>query len=491
MFHSIQTIRSIWLFLFIFTGTLFGKSVPVGMTDVSILQIKATVQYPNFQQPWRFKNPEVRHSTGIYIGDNRILVPAQAIYFYTSIEVKKPDVLKLYTAELDRLDPDLGLAILKLNDPNASKDLKAVIFPNELFLPGTGLVMESKEQRNLEEKKIRMIRLDMDAYSSGYAELPFIEIQSEEKLDGVGELIVDSTSRIPQGILYQFKENNTGRVIPSFSIKHFIEGKIFPFKGFRFKPLTDTATRNYYGLKKDDLGVLVAEIYPGSSADGILQLEDVLLEVSNSKIDPKGYFDHPKFGKLNLSYLFHNTSETDSPLVKKIKLKVFRNKKPVSLEMELKPLPESAIRIPYGNSRSQTPKYLMLAGMIFQELSEMYLSEHGNQWRNRVNKELLYLNDFYRIKRNANEGKVVFLSQVLPLSGNKAYHTAHQLILKTVNGTEIQSLGQLQELVKNAETPYIHFVMNDGFEMIFKKEEIQTLNTEAKQSFQIQKDSNF
>lgn len=487
-----QIFRHVFIFsFFLFAGQVHSKSIPVGMTDASILQVKVTVQYPHFIQPWRFKNPEIRQSTGIYIGDNRVLIPAQAVYFYTSIEIKKPDALKVFTADLERMDPDLGLAILKFSDPNASKDLKAVTFSNEIFLPGTGLVMESKDQRNLEEKKIRMIRLDMESYSSGYVELPFIEIQSEEKLDGVGELIVDVSSRIPQGILYQFKENNTGRVIPTFSIKHFIEGKNFPFKGFRFKPLIDSATRNYYGLRKDDLGVLVAEIYPGSSAEGILQLEDVLLEVSNFRIDPKGYFDHPKFGKLNVSYLFHNTNDSDSPSGKKIKLKVFRNKKPVSLELDLKPISESSIRIPYGNSRFQTPKYLMLAGMIFQELSEQYLTEHGNQWRNRVSKELLYLNDFYRIKRNSNEGKVVFLSQVLPLSGNKAYHTAQQMILKTVNGNQIQSLEQLQSLIKGTTTPFIHFVMSDGFELIFKKEEIQSLNAEAKQSFQIPKDSNF
>lgn len=491
MFFLNPYYRFVFILFLFFISPIFGKSVPVAMTDVSILQVKVTVQYPQFIQPWRFKTPEIRQSTGIYIGENRIIIPAQAIYFYTSIEIKKPDALKVYTAELERMDPDLGLAILKFNDPSASKDLKAVTFPNEVFLPGNGLVMESKDQRNLEEKKIRMIRLDIDSYSSGYVELPFVEIQSEEKLDGVGELIVDATARIPQGILYQFKENNTGRVIPSFSIKHFIEGKSFPFKGFRFKPLTDTATRNHYGLRKDDFGVLVAEIYPGSSADGVLQLEDVLLEVSNSKIDPKGYFDHPKFGKLNVSYLFHNTNDSDSHFGKKIKLKVFRNKKPINLELDLKPLPESAIRIPHGNSRFQTPKYLMLAGVIFQELSEQYLTEHGNQWRNRVSKELLYLNDFYRIKRNTNEGKVVFLSQVLPLAGNKAYHTAHQMILKTVNGNQVQSLEHLESLVRESDSAYIRFMMSDGFEMIFKKEEIQTLNAEAKQSFQIPKDSNF
>lgn len=475
----------------IFVFHLESKPVPVGVQDASILQIKVTVLYPNYIQPWRFKNPEIRHSTGIYIGENRLLVPAQAIYFYTNIEVKKPDALKVYTAELDRLDADLGLAILKLNDPTFQKDLKVVQFPSDLFLPGMGLAMESKDQRNLEEKRIRLIRMDIDTYASGYLELPYIEIQSEEKLDGVGELIVDSSSRIPQGILYQFKENGMGKMIPSFAIKHFLDGKSFPFKGFRFKPLVDNASRNYLGLKKDDLGVLVAEIYPGCSADGVLQLEDVILEVSNFKIDPKGYFDHPKFGKLNMSYLFHNTFESESAFEKKIKVKVLRNKKTILLEIDLKPLNEFSIRIPHGNTRFQIPKFLMLAGIVFQELSEHYLTEHGNQWRNRVSKELLYLSDFYRIKRNSKEGKVVFLSQVVPLSGNKAYHNSHQMILKRVNGKEISSLEELRNLVNQNESPFIKFVMNDGSELIFKKEEINALNEEAKKSFQIGADSNF
>ncbi|TGM88123.1 PDZ domain-containing protein [Leptospira levettii] len=487
----LSTIQSFLILVICFSSPLTSKPVPVGSQDPSILQIKVTVLYPNYIQPWRFKNPEIRQSTGIYIGENRILVPAQAIYFYSNIEVKKPDTLKVYTAEVERIDADLGLAILKLNDASFQKDLKAVIFQSEVFLPGTGTVMESKDQRNLEEKKLRMIRMDIDSYASGYAEYPYIEIQSEEKLDGVGELVLDVNSRIPQGILYQFKENGMGKLIPSFSIKHFIEGKSFPFKGFRFKPLVDSASRNEYGLRKDDLGVLVAEIYPGSSADGILKLEDVILEVSNYKIDPKGYFDHPKFGKLNMSYLFHNTNESDSAFDKKIKVKVFRNKKPITLELESKPLNESAIRIPHGNTRSQMPKYLMLAGILFQELSEYYLTEHGNQWRNRVSKELLYLNDFYRIKRNSKEGKVIFLSQVVPLSGNKAYHMTHQLVLKSVNGQEVSSLEDLRNVVNQNESPYIRFTMNDGYELIFKKDEISSLNEEAKKSFQIPSDSNF
>jgi hypothetical protein len=192
-----------------------------------------------------------------------------------------------------------------------------------------------------------------------------------------------------------------------------------------------------------------------------------------------------------MSYLFHNTFESESAFEKKIKVKVLRNKKTILLEIDLKPLNEFSIRIPHGNTRFQIPKYLMLAGIVFQELSEHYLTEHGNQWRNRVSKELLYLSDFYRIKRNSKEGKVVFLSQVVPLSGNKAYHNSHQMILKTVNGKEISSLEELRNLVNQNESPFIKFVMNDGSELIFKKEEINTLNEEAKKSFQIGADSNF
>ncbi|MDF3819874.1 serine protease [Leptospira sp. 96542] len=460
----------------------------------SVVQIKVTVQYPNFQQPWRYKNPETRYSTGIYVGENKVLVPAQAIYFFTNIEIKKKNSIKNYQTNLVKLDPDLGLALLKVKEKNFSEGLTPTLFSDKLSIPSVGYVIESNDTKVSEPKKVRIQKMEVDSYANGYLELPIVEVQSENKLEGIGELVLDEMQKSPQGILYNSKENGSkGGMIPNFAIRNFLDQtqNHLPFKGFKFKPLTDAHTRTFYGLSKDNEGVLIAELYPNSSADSVLKLEDVLLEVGNFKIDPKGNFEHPKFGTLDLNFLFHAGKEFGFSVGSKIQLKILRNKKIQVLQMELKKFPTNSIRVPYGNTRFEKPKFLITGGLIFQELSEAYLVEHGTQWRNRVSKEFLYLNDYYRIKRSNEEGKIIILTHVLPLAGNKSYHSYKQMILNQVNGEIILSLEDLKSKLKKSKNKFIKFEMNDGTEMIFKSDELSSLTKEALDSFRIPNESNF
>lgn len=457
------------------------------MNGNSILQIKATVLYPSFIQPWRFKNPETRYSSGVYVGNGLVLVPAQAIYFYTNIEIKKYGSLHNYQAKLERMDPDLGLALLKVSESGFDKGLSPIVFPEEINFPSKSIVVENEEFRNLQEKSIKLVRMDVDYYSNGYLDLPYIEIKSEERLEGIGELIIDEVSRLPQGVLYQFKaEQNTGRMIPCFMIRQFISGGNFPFKGFRFRPLTDATSREYYGIKKENQGVLIAEVVPNSSAFGNLNLEDVLLEVSGYKIDPKGYFEHPKFGKLPLSFLFHVSTANS-----KLKLQILRQKKIKEIEIVLKEFNLDSIRIPFGNTRFIPPKYLIFGGIVFTELSESYLLEFGNQWRSRVNKELLYLNDFHKFKTNPSDRPYVIISSVLPLDGNKTYHGFQQIIVQKFNGSPVFSLKHLKELLITNKEEIIRIETNEGSEIFFYSEELKLMESEVQKTFRIPKMSNF
>lgn len=449
------------------------------MNGNSIVQIKTTVLYPSFILPWKYKNPETRYSSGIYVGNGQILVPAQAIYFYTNIEIKKFGSLQTFQAKLFRMDPDLGLALLKVDDLNFDKNLIPVNFPEELSFPGKAIVVENEEFRNLQEKSLRLIRMDVDFYSNGYVDLPFVEIQSEERLDGIGELIIDESTRIPQGILYQFKaDQNTGKMIPNFMIRQFLSNGELPFKGFRYRPLTDKTTREFYGLKKDDLGILIAEVVHKSSADGVLLLEDVLLEVDGYKIDPKGFFEHPKFGKLPVSFLFHSTQSK-----KTLQLKILREKKEKNIQFKLKPLDSESIRIPFGNTRFETPKYLILGGIVFIELSETYLMEYGNQWRTRVSKELLYLNDFHKFATNKSDKKFVVISQVLPIAANKTYHGFQQVLVQEFNGTPIESLAHLKTLYEKNKDEFIKIDTKEGTEIFFFNNQMKKIEDEIQKTF--------
>ncbi|MCZ8343432.1 MAG: serine protease [Leptospira sp.] len=474
-FFFISTLSMIW------PSNTKQKSNPTPsvMNGNSIVQIKTTVLYPSFILPWKYKNPETRYSSGIYVGNGQILVPAQAIYFYTNIEIKKFGSLQTYQAKMLRMDPDLGLALLKIDDPIFDKNLIPVHFPDELSFPGKGIVVENEEYRNLQEKSLRLIRMDVDFYSNGYIDLPFIEIKSEERLDGIGELIIDEITRVPQGILYQFKtDQNTGKMIPNFMIRQFLSNEELPFKGFRYRPLTDKTTREFYGLKKDDLGILIAEVVCKSSADGVLLLEDVLLEVDGYKIDPKGFFEHPKFGKLPVSFLFHSVQAKKS-----LRLKILREKKEKIIQFPLKPIDSESIRIPFGNTRFEKPKYLILGGMVFIELSETYLMEYGNQWRTRVGKELLYLNDFHKFATNKSERKFVVISQVLPIAANKTYHGFQQVLVQDFNGTTIDSLEHLKNLYEKNKDEFIKIDTKEGTEIFFFTNQMKDLDAEIQKTF--------
>jgi hypothetical protein len=476
---------------------LGAKALPISKDDNSIVQVKSTVQYPNFLQPWRFKNPETRRAYGVFVGEGLVLTTTQTVFYATNIEVTKFGSLKNYTAKILKMDPDLGLSLLKVEEKDFQTNLNAVNFSEEVFLPSQGLVMEYKEYRNLGEKKVRSIKLDMDTYSNGYVELPYVEIQSDEKLEGIGELIVEEVSRLPQGLIIAFKDaQNSGKMIPGFMIKQFLECKseegCIAFKGFRFRPLVDKASRDYYGVKKEDQGIVVAEVYPAiGDAKSKLELEDVILEVAGFKIDPKGYFEHPRYGKLSISFLFHTNEEFTKKQNVKLPLKILRNKKLMEFDLLLKPLNESAIRIPFGNTRNRKPHYLIIGGMIFQELSEHYLMEYGAQWRSRVSKHLLYLNDYHHIAKDEEKQKYIVLTQVLPLTGNQAYHALHQMVLEKVNGIKLNNLRDLKKLITEANEGFLVFDFADGSQTVFKSGEIQKLNTEALKTFKIPTADNF
>ncbi len=194
----------------------------------------------------------------------------------------------------------------------------------------------------------------------------------------------------------------------------------------------------------------------------MLLLEDVLLEVDGYKIDPKGFFEHPKFGKLPVSFLFHSTQSK-----KTLQLKILREKKEKNIQFKLKPLDSESIRIPFGNTRFETPKYLILGGIVFIELSETYLMEYGNQWRTRVSKELLYLNDFHKFATNKSDKKFVVISQVLPIAANKTYHGFQQVLVQEFNGTPIESLAHLKTLYEKNKDEFIKIDTKEGTEIFF------------------------
>jgi len=471
----------------------------------TVVQVKITTQAPNFLFPWQPKKPQTYGAVGAVISNKRILVFSSLIDYYTSIEVKKFSSYTAIPAKVVKIDYESNLTVLEVADKDFFNDLVPVQFEARIdpFKPVS--ILQLDNSGSIQNSKGRLTGLDMESYPMGYTELPFIHLNSNEKLEGNGELILDKEKAV--GMLYRFTASkNSGKVIPSFVINSFIKqkfektkGTIFPYKGFKFRPIHDLATKEYFGLDKKTDGVLVAEVIPYSSADNHLQLNDIILEYGGMKIDSQGYFKHPIYGKQYLSFLAHSGEEFGFKMGSKIPVKILRNKKEEIISISLKAFPYKAVKIPYMNNEGKEPEYLVRGGFIFAELSEFLMREFGSSWRSRIDKKLLYLNDYYRMNKKGETGRYVLVVQVLPDDSNNGYHSVSFDIVKSVNGVPVTSIRQLDSAFGNGESgiqesvssKFVSLQTENGTEIVLDKLTLKEIDDRIQKKFGIEKLKNF
>jgi hypothetical protein len=481
----------IFLQICITNSSLFSESTKVSL-DKHQLLVKVTYQNPNFLNPWKNKTPDIRIGVGTYIGENRLLIPASLLEYNTLIEVQSPEDSISKLAQVIKMDSEANLGLIEVKDP---KDLfaksESIQFNSNLVADTEVQVLIPDNQGEISKKRAELGKIQMETYSDGRIELPSIEISSNEALYGNGELIIGLKNKQALGILYYFnKTKNSGRMIPGKIINLFIKSKAqFPFKGFYFQPINNEVTQNYYGLKKDQSGILIAEVILDSSAYGVLQTEDVIIKIGNFKIDNQGRFNHPIYGKLPLSYIFHSGDDLGFKFGSKVPVEIIRKKKKETLSLVLKEFPESSIQIPFGNPQNYKPGYLMVGGYVFMELNEFYLKEWGRNWRSSVDKKMLYKLDYHKFRKSSKDPKrVIFISQVFPDDSNNGFHDLRQDYIQEINGKPVTDLNQLhREIEKVKEKDWIVFKLESGIEIPIPAKNLDKLNLRIMKNFQIQK----
>lgn len=470
----------------------------------TVVQVKITTQHPNFLFPWQPKKPQTYGAVGAVIENKRILVFSSLIDYNTSIEIKKFSSYTSIPAKVLKIDYESNLSVLEVDDKDFFNDLVPIQFETKIDPNKPVSILQLDNSGTIQNSKGRLTGLDMENYPMGYTELPFIHLNSNEKLEGNGELILDKDKAV--GMLYRFvSSKNSGKVIPSFIINSFIKQNfektkdtIFPYKGFKFRPISDLATKEYFGMDKKLDGVLVAEVIPYSTATSELQLNDIILEYGGFKIDSQGYFKHPVYGKQYISFLAHCGEEFGFKIGRKISAKILRNKKEETISMRLKSFPYKSVKIPYMNNEGKEPEYLIKGGFIFTELSEFLMKELGANWRTRIDKKLLYLNDYYRMNKKGDTGRYVLIVQVLPDDSNNGYHSLSFDIVKSINGLPVNSIRQLDKALESnidiKETVNGRFVSlqtENGVEIVLDKNNLKEIDERIQGKFGIERLRNY
>ena len=97
------------------------------------------------------------------------------------------------------------------------------------------------------------------------------------------------------------------------------------------------------------------------------------------------------------------------------------------------------------------PRYYVMNGLIFQELSRQYLKEWGGDWQKQAPQRLVYLDRYQSSIIPEGHKRIVVLSQVLPVASNIGYEDLKYLVVTKINGVPINSLDDLPKALEKPE----------------------------------------
>jgi len=181
----------------------------------------------------------------------------------------------------------------------------------------------------------------------------------------------------------------------------------------------------------------------GPAARGGVNKGDVLVAIGDHRVDPDGNYLHPLYGKVSITHL----TTTEGYSGQSVMMTVIRNGQRKELNIELfRKAPEDYVIEPYTIGKQ--PRYYILGGLVFEELTRQYLREWGANWLKDAPQRLVYY-DRFQSELFPEKRKIVILTQILPTQDTVGYEQLSNLAVTKLNGKEIRSLDDFAEAVAN------------------------------------------
>ncbi len=448
------------------------KSAP----EKSIVRVNATLQDYSFLRPWEKGAPTPRRGLGAVLEGNRVLITAEMCVNSTFLELEHPSSGARATARIAGIDYEANLAVLEPVDEGAKvfAGLEPLVL-DESVVPGeTCEVWQIEDNGNGVSTDVEVLRVDVGRYFIPGSVFLIYQVKGslQARTNSFTLPVVKDGKLVGMLLSYSSKEQ-TASVLPAPIINAFLadlsdgnyEG--FPNLGIALAPTLDETFREFTGIADEEGGIFVREVSKGSSADqGGIEKGDVILTIGGQAIDPRGNFDHPKYGKLSFSHLVRGGAKVGDT----VKLDLIRDGKPLSLDVPLsRKRPEDFLVDPYMFDRG--PKYFIFGGLIFQELTLPYLESWGEDWTNRAPFNLVYANADPQLYEEEGREKLVFLSNVLKTPSTLGYESVNSVVVTKVNGIFIRNIRDLAAAFAAVPSDGLHTIEFDDYPMVIYVED--------------------
>jgi S1-C subfamily serine protease len=415
----------------------------------SVVKIFCCATTPHYALPWQKKRPKMSTSSGFVIQGRRILCNAHGTNHATSLRVRKHGDPVKYRAKLHRIGHSYDLAILTVDDETFWKDMHPLEFGGVPQLQETAIVLGYPTGGDaVSVTKGVVSRVVVAKYSYSGETLLAVQIDAAINPGNSGGPAMLGSKVV--GVAFSGLSNaqNIGYIIPIPLVQHFLtytEQVDVCAAGFRWQTLESPSMRKYLKVSNTGalrhIGVVIDDIFPLETAKGVLESDDVLINIDGEEVGSDGTIQFRDGERVPFYELL-----TRKPIGYACPVTIFRKGEKMELTIPLGPRQ----RLVPLHLHDKPPSYFVFGGLVFTVLSRQYLAhEYGSQWWKKAPVRLCDV-AFYGIKEQPGQQSVI-LNQVLQADINMGFHSLRNTQVRKVDGHDIKNIAQLVEILRDIE----------------------------------------
>ncbi|KAI5442232.1 protease Do-like 10, mitochondrial [Lathyrus oleraceus] len=440
-----------------FTHT--NNNTAVELAFNSVVKIFTVSCSPNYLLPWQNKSQRESMGSGFVILGRKILTNAHVVADHSFVLVRKHGSPNKYRAQVKAVGHECDLALLIVDSDEFWDGMIPLEFGDIPFLQqAVAVVGYPQGGDTISVTKGVVSRVEPTQYVHGASQLMAIQIDAAINPGNSGGPAI--MGKKVAGVAFQNLSGaeNIGYIIPVPVIKHFISGveengKYIGFcsLGLSCQTTENVHLRNHFGMQPGMTGVLVNKINPLSDAYKVLKKDDIILSFDGVPIANDGTVPFRNRERITFDHLVSMKKLNENAVVR-----VLRDGQEIELSIILQPI-QPLVPV---HQFDKLPSYYILAGLVFVPLTQPYLHEYGEDWYNASPRRLCE-RALRELPKKENQ-QLVILSQVLMDDINAGYERLADLQVLKVNGTEIDNLEHLCQLVENCNTDSLHFDLDDN-----------------------------
>lgn len=440
----------------------------------SLVYIDVSTNEYSQLHPWKRLDISQKTGYGCAVSQDKILTTAGNMLNAEYIKVKWARQTEYVQAQIEFIDYESDLCLLKLNTDQIKTPLTPVTFSNayqkgaELnaySISPTGTLITARAY--LDTAKVR-------SCPTSYTSIINLIAANPSSPGAKGKLFCMNNK--PIGIACKGYDNDI-RLIPADKINAFLDDcsdgdyKGFGTIGFVAEQLDDPAIRSYLKLPEDKQGMLVCDVYTLGTGSSVLQLDDVILAIDSHPLNSYGRYSDPKYHEIMYHHLI-----TSQPAGRPITFDVWREGAKQTLQTTVSNCRVDQMFIPYYSYSTQ-PEFIIVGGYLFQQLTAPYMRAFGEDMQSSVPPHLFNYYQQSSFKPTDQRTGAVVLSFVLPAETSLGYHNLGRIVVDTYNGKKINSIEDIiaaQKLNPDSQYDIVEFEQDYPTVVINRKEAAQT-----------------